>query len=170
MAGACGGDDEDAGGEGHEGLEAAAVERKILDEAAVDDGADAGVDGVDLLAGAVDFDLFGLGAELELDVFGELAADFDDEVVEDLCAEAGGGDAEGVGAGFELGEGVEAGGVGVGGEVLLGLLVEEVDLGVGDDGGGGIPDDSGDLSALGEGGEGGTGKEESAEAGEVSCR
>ncbi len=135
----------------------AAVEGEFDDALVFDDGAEGGGVGIDEGDGGFDFDGFADVADLEGDIDAADLGDLEFDAGADLGGEAGAFDAEGVEAGAEGGEAIDAflvcrGGAGGGiGGVGYG------DVGTGDDGTSGIGDGAGDFGGgnLREAGDGG---------------
>ena len=147
------GDGADAGGEGEELGEVAAVEREILDGALTDDGAELGGGGVDGGHGGADVDSLRGRADGEGEVEGGGLVDLEGEAGFLEGVEAVLGDAHLVIAGLHVDE-RERAGLGADG-LLRGLSVNvgEGDGGAGDAGAGGIGNGAaeGGGGALGEG-------------------
>ncbi len=140
-AGGLGAIAEDAGGELDELEDVAAGRGEVLDLVGVDVAGDGGGVGVEGGKGSPCTVDGGVGAaDGELDVDGVGLFGIDDDVVDDLLLEAGGGDGEGVVVGGERVEVVDAAVVGGGGEGAVVVGVGEGEGRVGDDGAGGVGD------------------------------
>ena len=140
---------DDAGGEGNELAEVAAIEDELGDLFAGDGEGDLRrfcLHGAELGTGDLDGRGDGADGELGVDAFG--AGDAEGDAGGLVLFKAGCGDGEAVGAGLEGGEGVLT--TGVGGDIELGALrgVGEGDGGVRDDAAAGVSDTAVDGAGL----------------------
>ena len=140
--------EEDAGREVHEHVDLAAVEGEFAGHAGVEIHAAGGVAVLDQLGGiGGDGDFLGEVADLELEGEGEFFGDHQGDRLSSHFSKAGGFDFDAVGGGLEIGQGIEAFGVGGGGGDLIGALLGGTNLCSGDGGTGGIENLAGDGGA-----------------------
>src|SRR5262249_19524833 len=137
--------------EREERLETATVERHVLDELAVDDSADRGVDRIELNAVGGDGNVLRGSAYLQLNVLCYLCGDFELQVLNDGFFEAFGFHGEIVRARALQHDGVDAFAVGFGRNPLICCGIAQFDSGVFNGCAAGVFDQTGDLGLLGEG-------------------
>jgi len=141
-----------AGNEVEQALEVAvAGQGEGGDLFAVELGANVGFFGLEDGGGAADGDLFGDVAYLEADIGASHGIDDDGEFFAGDRAKAAGGDAQGVGAGEDVDEGVAAVGVAFAIAAETGFFTDELHRGVGHGGIAGVEDgtDDGAVEYLG---------------------
>ena len=150
VVGAVGGSD--AGAELNEVVDVAGEQGDAVDGFSGDQLADGGVAGIDERGGFSDGDDLTDLADLEDEVDGGDLVNGDADILLDHGAKALGGGADLVGSGRQRDKVVEAGAGGDGGELGAGSRVRGGDGGPGNDGTGGVGDETADAAAAGLGG------------------
>ncbi len=138
----------DAGAEGGERGHVAAVGGELDDLLTGDQGADLVGLRLRLEGIGLDGDSLAAAADGQGDIFLERLGDVHDDAVLLIGLKAGGADGEIIVANIEAGEVEDAGAVGHGGVGIAGLKGGDADVGVGNDGAGGIGHDSCNLAAA----------------------